>query len=65
MITIEMDRKNGLAYIYLPNHTKGEGSVKRTQTITTEMNYDYDEKDELIGIELLHVSKLVLLEKKP
>jgi hypothetical protein len=55
MITIELDRQYGLAYVRLPGHTGDRGSVARTTSPAKGVNFDYDKDGQLIGIELLHV----------
>jgi YD repeat-containing protein len=53
MTTIELDKRNGVAYLRLPDHTGVMGSVKRTTTAAPGVLFDYDEQGRLIGIELL------------
>ena len=55
---LEYDEDVDAAYIYLEYPLK-KWQVKRTKELNNNINVDYDDKGKLLGIEVLHVSKVL------
>ena len=55
---IEYDSDVDAAYIYLEYPLK-KWQVKRTKELNNNINVDYDDKGKLLGIEVLHASKVL------
>lgn len=55
---LEYDEDVDAAYIYL-EHPIRKGQVKRTKELNEYISVDYDDKGKLLGIEVLHASKML------
>jgi uncharacterized protein YuzE len=55
---LEYDHDVDAAYIYLEYPLK-KGQVKRTKELNSNINLDYDNKGKLLGVEVLHASKML------
>lgn len=51
-VRIEYDREADAVYIYLKEKIE-KGEVKKTVSLNKQINLDYDEKDKIVGIEIL------------
>jgi uncharacterized protein YuzE len=54
----EYDKNVDCAYIYLKYPIK-EGEAKKTIELNHNINLDFDNKDKLIGVEILQASKIL------
>ena len=66
-MNLEYDKSVDAAYIYLEYPIK-DNEVKKTIELNENIILDFDEKDKLVGVEILNASKIlnkkVLLEAK-
>lgn len=66
IVKIEYDKEADAAYIYMVSKIK-DGEVKKALQLNEDIILDFNEKEKLLGIEVLnaskHLSKEVLLEE--
>lgn len=58
MAKVEYDKEVDAAYVYLQYPIKG-GEVKKTIELNENIILDFDQKEKLLGVEILNASKVM------